>query len=94
LPADKNGEDEDGEDEDSPPALVSGAAPGGRAIPVDQAGVREIQTRLVKLGFQKGKADGFLGKRTVAAIRAYQKSVGLPVDGKASQTLLRRLRQG
>jgi TPR repeat protein len=77
-------------------AMISGAAAGtgARAIPVDQAGVREIQTRLIKLGLQKGKADGFLGKRTVAAIRAYQKSVGLPVDGKASQTLLRRLRQG
>lgn len=94
-------DDEDDEDGAGPAqagkqvaSLISGAAAGARAIPVDQAGVREIQTRLIKLGLQKGKADGFLGKRTVAAIRAYQKSVGLPVDGKASQTLLRRLRQG
>lgn len=102
LPRTDQDEDDD-EDGAAPTAgpittMISGAAAGvgagARAIPVDQAGVREIQTRLIKLGFQKGKADGFLGKRTVAAIRAYQKSVGLPVDGKASQTLLRRLRQG
>lgn len=76
------------------PVMASGAAAGNRPIPVDQAGLREIQTRLVKLGFHKGKADGFLGKRTVAAIRAYQKSVGLPTDGKPTQALLHRLRQG
>ncbi len=80
--------------------MVSGAAAGARPVasaapvPVDQAGVREIQARLIKLGLHRGKPDGFLGKRTVAAIRAYQKSVGLPVDGKASQALLKRLRQG
>lgn len=79
--------------------VVSGAAAGARQspaapVPVDQAGVREIQARLIKLGLHRGKPDGFLGKRTVAAIRAYQKSVGLPVDGKASQALLKRLRQG
>ncbi len=100
LPA-NDGDSGDDEDGASPAqaigpvtAMISGAAAGARAIPVDQAGVREIQTRLIKLGLHKGKADGFLGKRTVAAIRTYQKSVGLPVDGKASQTLLRRLRQG
>ncbi|MBP7335316.1 SEL1-like repeat protein [Niveispirillum sp.] len=92
-------DEEDGAEDDSPAppkrtVTISGAAAGDRPIPVDQAGVREIQTRLVKLGFQKGKADGFLGKRTVAAIRAYQKSVGLPTDGKPTQALLHRLRQG
>lgn len=97
--ASRDDNDDEGEDVDSPappkrPAQVSGAAAGDRPIPVDQAGVREIQTRLVKLGFHKGKADGFLGKRTVAAIRAYQKSVGLPSDGKPTQSLLHRLRQG
>ncbi|OYQ35321.1 hypothetical protein CHU95_08895 [Niveispirillum lacus] len=76
------------------PTQLNGTTIANRPIPVDQAGVREIQTRLVKLGFHKGKADGFLGKRTAAAIRAYQKSVGLPSDGKPTQALLYRLRQG
>ncbi|MQP66788.1 hypothetical protein GE253_15745 [Niveispirillum sp. SYP-B3756] len=74
--------------------IASGAATGARPVAVDQAGVKEIQTRLVKLGYHKGKPDGFLGKRTVAAIRAYQQKVGMKVDGKASQTLLERLRRG
>lgn len=92
-------DEEDGAEDDKtePPnrtATISGAAAGDRPIPVDQAGLREIQTRLVKLGIHKGKADGFLGKRTVASIRAYQKSVGLPSDGKPTQALLHRLRQG
>ncbi|MFV3129984.1 peptidoglycan-binding protein [Niveispirillum sp. KHB5.9] len=90
------GEDDDAAAPAAPkrPTIISAGAAGNRPVPVDQAGVREIQTRLVKLGFHKGKADGFLGKRTVAAIRAYQKSVGLPVDGKPTQALLRRMRQG
>lgn len=67
---------------------------GGRPVPVDQAGVKEIQTRLIRLGYQKGKPDGLLGKRTSAAIRAYQKAEGLKVDGTASQALLERLRRG
>ncbi len=74
--------------------MASGAATGARPVAVDQAGVKEIQTRLVKLGYHKGKPDGFLGKRTVAAIRAYQQKVGMKVDGKASQALLERLRRG
>lgn len=97
--ASRDSSEDEAEDDDSPappkrPVQISGAAAGDRPIPVDQAGVREIQTRLIKLGFHKGKPDGFLGKRTVAAIRAYQKSVGLPSDGKPTQTLLHRLRQG
>lgn len=92
---DRDEDDDAGAPETARPApVLSGNAAGNRPVPVDQTGVREIQTRLVKLGFHKGRADGFLGKRTVAAIRAYQKSAGLPVDGKPSQALLRRLRQG
>jgi len=75
-------------------AQASGAAPGARPVAVDQDGVKEIQSRLARLGYHKGKADGFLGKRTVAAIRAYQQKVGMKADGKASQTLLERLRRG
>jgi localization factor PodJL len=73
---------------------ASGAAPGARPVAVDQDGVKEIQSRLAKLGYHKGKADGFLGKRTVAAIRAYQQKVGMKADGKVSQALLERLRRG
>ena len=53
---------------------------------------KEIQSRLAKLGFEPGLADGIIGKRTSAAISAYQKESGLSVNGKASLPLLVSLR--
>jgi membrane-bound lytic murein transglycosylase B len=54
----------------------------------------ELQQRLNALGFGVGDVDGRLGSATLAAIRAYQSSRGLPVDGYPSQTLLMQLRSG
>lgn len=51
----------------------------------------ELQKRLSRLGFETGGADGRFGARTYEAIIAYQKSVGLPLDGKPSAKLLERL---
>jgi membrane-bound lytic murein transglycosylase B len=51
----------------------------------------EIQKRLSRLGFETGGSDGRFGARTYEAIIAYQKSVGLPLDGKPSAKLLERL---
>jgi len=73
---------------DAPPKRTAKAA----NVPVDQAGVREIQARLQALGYKVGKPDGHLGKRTAAAIRAYQKAQKLPVDGRATRALLDHLR--
>ena len=42
----------------------------------------QIQERLNNLGFDCGPADGDLGKRTLQAIRAFQKFNKLLVDGK------------
>ena len=52
----------------------------------------EIQKRLSRLGFETGGSDGRFGARTYEAIIAYQKSVGLPLDGKPSAKLLERLK--
>ena len=51
----------------------------------------DLQKRLSRLGFETGGADGRFGARTYEAIIAYQKSVGLPLDGKPSAKLLERL---
>lgn len=51
----------------------------------------EIQMRLSRLGFETGGSDGRFGARTYEAIIAFQKSVGLPLDGKPSAKLLERL---
>jgi peptidoglycan hydrolase-like protein with peptidoglycan-binding domain len=42
---------------------------------------RQAQERLTALGFAPGTADGIMGPRTRAAIRAYQRQSGLRVTG-------------
>jgi membrane-bound lytic murein transglycosylase B len=54
----------------------------------------ELQRRLSTLGFATGGADGRFGARTYEAIIAFQKRVGLDLDGRPSVKLLERLRQG
>jgi membrane-bound lytic murein transglycosylase B len=51
----------------------------------------ELQKRLINAGFQTGGSDGRFGARTYEAIIAYQKSAGLPLDGKPSLKLLRHM---
>jgi membrane-bound lytic murein transglycosylase B len=52
----------------------------------------ELQTRLGKLGYDPGKADGIIGARSRAVVRQYQEAARLPADGYASMTLLEHLR--
>ena len=44
--------------------------------------VKPIQKRLNALGFDCGTADGIIGKKTTAAIKAYQKAKKCIVDGE------------
>ena len=53
---------------------------------------QELQRLLTAKGFDTGGSDGVIGAKTKAAISAYEASVGLPVTGEPSQTLLQRLR--
>ena len=43
--------------------------------------VKELQTRLKDAGVYNASVDGIWGDKTDAAVKAYQKSVGLGVDG-------------
>ena len=52
-----------------------------------QARVAAIQRALARLGYDPGSADGVLGPKTRAAIRAFQADVGLPKDGRLSERL-------
>lgn len=54
--------------------------------------VQELQELLNQRGFDSGTPDGRVGRMTRAAIRAYQDSAGLPMDGYASGQLLAVLR--
>ena len=66
---------------------------GSEEKPLSRQQVEELQLSLAELGFDPGKADGRLGSRTRAAIKAYQRKIAVPVDGFATHALLDRLRQ-
>jgi lytic murein transglycosylase len=82
--------------------LLSQQIAGGMAVqspwPRDLAALSrsetvELQTALARRGFTSGEPDGIVGPATRAAVRAYQRSVGLPADGFPSSDVLQRLRQ-
>lgn len=45
------------------------------------AAARDVQARLNALGFDAGRADGFFGDQTRAAVQAFQRERGLPESG-------------
>lgn len=53
--------------------------------------VRQIQQKLLDLGFAAGKVDGIYGDATEKAVRAFQKSRGLTIDGIAGPATLAAL---
>jgi peptidoglycan hydrolase-like protein with peptidoglycan-binding domain len=53
-----------------------------------RAYIEDIQGELIARGYNAGIIDGVMGQRTRGAIRAYQRDIGLPVDGVASKELL------
>src|SRR5690606_25117263 len=65
----------------------------GRSDPAAdyRAQVKSVQAALNARGFDAGPADGALGPRTRAAIRAYQIETGLPTSGAIDDALLASL---
>ncbi|MGN7294774.1 peptidoglycan-binding protein [Rhizobium sp. SAFR-030] len=53
--------------------------------------IRNIQAILNRNGYEAGTADGMMGKKTVMAIKAFQKKNGLAEDGTISEPLVRKL---
>jgi N-acetylmuramoyl-L-alanine amidase len=56
--------------------------------------VRQLQERLLEMGYDLGRADGILGRRTASALAKFQREVGLVPDGVCGPqtiTALRRL---
>jgi localization factor PodJL len=54
--------------------------------------VREAQDKLNYLGFDTGTPDGQMGPRTRSAIRAFQRSLGLPETGEVDRRLMDELK--
>lgn len=72
------------------PALKSGWPRNDR--PLSFAEKKDLQKRLTAAGFDTFGLDGVVGPNTIAAIKAFQSSTGLPADGYPSANVLRRLR--
>lgn len=50
-----------------------------------------LQQRLLELGFETGRVDGYFGARTEGALREFQRNVGLPQDGTCGPATLKAL---
>ena len=50
--------------------------------------VAALQERLIQMGFNCGKVDGVYGIKTEAAVKEFQKSVGIVIDGKCGPSTL------
>ena len=61
-------------------------------VPLNEADRIEMQERLTARGFDTEGADGVIGPKTVAAIQAFQISLGIEADGFPSMDVLKRLR--
>ena len=55
--------------------------------------VRNIQEALSEMGYDPGRADGIMGRKTAAAIRQYQEDRGLLIDGKATPELAAHIQE-
>ena len=54
--------------------------------------VKELQAKLIELGYLKGTADGVYGSKTVAAVKAFQQANKLSADGVAGEKTLTTLK--
>jgi len=77
---------------------LKGYGPFARPWPTDEnhlaLGQRvELQKLLVARGLLVGDTDGVIGPATLEAVKVYQRTKGLPVDGFPSRTILELLRK-
>jgi membrane-bound lytic murein transglycosylase B len=60
-------------------------------IPLTRDQRLALQEGLTALGYDVGTPDGVVGRKTRAAVRAYQKARNLPADGFATRSILARI---
>jgi len=76
----------------STPGATPTSAPPAAAKPAPAMSIADAQKRLLALGYQPGASDGVMNKKTVDALKAFQKDQKLPVTGELSQDTIARLR--
>jgi N-acetylmuramoyl-L-alanine amidase len=55
--------------------------------------VRQLQERLMEMGYDIGRADGIYGGRTARAVARFQREVGLTADGSCGPQTMHALRR-
>ena len=60
-------------------------------LPLEKDQRLALQQGLTALGYDVGEADGVLGRKTRAALRAFQKARNLPADGFPTRDMLARV---
>lgn len=72
----------------------AGVAPAASREPIglQSGGIRDLQQLLNRLGYDAGSADGVIGSRTRAAIRAFERARGMEVRGRATDVVLEAAR--
>ena len=78
---------------------LSGSGPFVHPWPTDETHLSldqrtALQQLLIAKGLLTGDADGVIGPATLEAVKTYQRSKGLPVDGFPSMTILKDLQAG
>ncbi|MGV1790441.1 peptidoglycan-binding protein [Rhizobium sp. A37_96] len=75
---------------DIPDEWTTGKGVNTASIDMKKA-IRNIQAILNKNGFDAGTPDGTMGDKTVSALKSFQKSVGLPADGRVTDQVVKEL---
>lgn len=88
------------EPQGSPEAVVAALPPADEPVEppapevfVFDESVQTAQLLLNRLGYRAGPADGYFGRRTEAAIRAFEQAQGLPESGRVTDRLIAALEQ-
>jgi len=64
-----------------------------RPEPIFGDDVRQLQERLLEMGYDVGRADGVFGPRTEKALAQFQREIGLVPDGGFGPATMRALRR-
>jgi N-acetylmuramoyl-L-alanine amidase len=63
------------------------------AAPLVGDDVRQLQERLLEMGYDVGRADGIYGGRTARAVARFQREVGVAADGSCGPQTMNALRR-
>ncbi|MBO5535993.1 MAG: peptidoglycan-binding protein [Clostridia bacterium] len=76
---------------DQPTAAPAAPAESAPLSGTSDAAIRDVQEKLKAIGFYSGDITGRAGEKTIQAIKAFQKKIGLDETGELTKTTLARL---